>query len=101
MFVTSIRPSLYYVESDRGGIVQLFSNCNTKEQRQHSPKVLKENGAIYIFDHDLFISKEQFFDETSEVFPMNSNLSIDINNLWEFENAQKLFFEKLQNESRF
>ena len=55
----------------------------------------------YIFDHDLLISKEQFFDETSEVFPMNSNLSIDINNLWEFENAQKLFFEQLQNESRF
>ena len=46
----AMRPSLYYKKNNDGNIAQIFPGFSDKLQRQFNLTILKENGAIYMFE---------------------------------------------------
>lgn len=89
MTQVNLRPSLYYINDSEKGLLQIFSGFTTKLQRQFDPPIMKENGAIYMYNHDFFSSYGRFFDHNAAVFKMNEEHSVDIDTIFDFRLVEK------------
>ena len=95
MTEVEIRPSLYYTKNGENGLVQIFSGFSEKSQRQFNPTILRENGGLYMFTHNFFVSSSMFFDETASVFLMSEESSVDVDTVADFDKAEKILIKEV------
>ena len=57
-------------------------------QRQHLPRMLVLNGAVYVVQVEKFMSEKTFFFENTVGYEMPADRSLDIDKLWDFEIAE-------------
>lgn len=79
---------------DCGRLVPLFGAAYLSRPRQKLPKILRQNGAIYIMPIKAFLESQTFYCEPMVPYIMPANQSVDIDRREDFLYAQMIMGER-------
>ena len=87
-------PYWFFSLEKNGLIAPILKDEKQFERRQDLPKTYVLNGAIYVVDVELFLTAKKFVYEETVAYLMDSECSIDIDCLMDFNLAQLMLNEK-------
>ncbi len=79
-----------FIIKDDASITPLFTIEHLSMPRQNLPKIVRQNGAIYIIKYKHFLQNKSFYAEPSWGYMMDNHASIDIDTLKDLETAEKI-----------
>lgn len=88
-------PYKSFALDERGRVLPVRSLNDFESPRQTLPTMYRANGAIYINDIESLLRYKNFFIPQIEFYLMSNNNSIDIDNVYDLEFAEKLIQQKM------
>jgi len=84
-----------YKISNKGKLEKFLKKNNEIFRRQDSPELYELNGAVYVFDKNKFLKTKKIIEKNSKPYIMPIELSVDIDNKFDFTMAELILKNRL------